>query len=83
VRLPSYRTLRAWTFASAGLAVSALGLTGAAAAQAAPSTRVVLGTDGHGVHVDQRNGIVFTYDRSAAKRYKRIAGRLVITTATT
>ncbi len=79
MRLPSYRTLRAWTFASAGLAVSALGLTGAAAAQAVPSTRVVLGTDGHGVHVDQRNGIVFTYDRSAAKRYKRIAGRLVIT----
>ncbi len=79
MRLPSYRTLRAWTFASAGLAVSALGLTGAATAQTVSSPRVVLGTDGHGVHVDQRNGIVFTYDRSAAKRYKRIAGRIVIT----
>jgi len=32
-----------------------------------------LGSRGH------RNGIVFTYDRSAAKRYKRIAGRIVIT----
>jgi len=79
VRMPPYGPVRVWASVSAGLAFAALALPGGAAAQAAPSTRVVLGTDGHGVHVDERNGIVFTYDRSAAKRYKRIAGRIVIT----
>lgn len=78
MKLPNCPAVRVWACVSATLAVSALILTDGASAQTAP-THVVLGTDGHGVHVDQRNGIVFTYDPSAAKRYKRIAGRLVIT----
>src|SRR5947209_3745136 len=42
------------------------------------ASQIVLGSDGHGVSVDHRIGVTFIFDRSAAGRYKQVAGRKVL-----
>ena len=49
-----------------------------ASAPAPQASPILLGTDGHGVSVDRRVGLTFTFDRSAAGRYRQIAGRKLL-----
>ncbi|MGZ4250610.1 MAG: hypothetical protein ACXVUE_20175 [Solirubrobacteraceae bacterium] len=52
---------------------------GSDASRPAPkASPILLGTDGHGVSVDRRVGLTFNFDRSAAGRYRQVAGRRVL-----
>ena len=67
--------------ASAVLAVAILSGCGGGSGASAPAPQaspVLLGSDGHGVSVDRRVGLTFNFDRSAAWRYRQIAGRKVL-----
>ena len=67
--------------ASAVVAVAILSGCGAGSGASAPAPQaspILLGTDGHGVSVDRRVGLTFIFDRSAAGRYRQIAGRKLL-----
>ena len=73
--------VRSGAVASAVVAVVILSGCGAGSGASAPAPKaspVLLGTDGHGVSVDRRVGLTFNFDRSAAGRYRQIAGRKVL-----
>jgi hypothetical protein len=70
---------RAVAFAMTAVVIlSGCGAGSGTSGPAPKASPILLGTDGHGVSVDRRVGLTFIFDRSAAGRYRQIAGRKVL-----